>query len=326
MDLSAHFRRASRSIPIIAAGTLRAGGIDVAAKGDLDPETSCWEIGSITKVFTGVLLAEMSLRGHVALDDPIGAYLPGDLDLPPISRQPTLLDLATHTAGLPRLPLEMVRTVRRSADPYAELTYDDVLRHLGPRTTRPRRPRRRYSNFGMGLLGHLLATAAGQPYAEVLAERVLDPLGLCETRVGGCGDERPAVQGIRRKDPTPAWTFGALHGAGALRSTVPDLLRFAAACIDPPAGSVGEALRSSRRTHRGGSGPRGGTGLGWMIRTPPGRRPAATWHTGGTYGAASFLAVGIDRPIAVVAFGNRGPGLIGPLDAPSWSLFDSLAE
>ena len=68
-------------------------------------------------------------------------------------------------------------------------------------------------------------------------------------------------------------------------------------------------------------------GLGWMHRTvPPGatRRPAV-WHNGGTYGTASFLAVDLERSVAVVAFGNRGPVMASPIDKLGWAVFDDLA-
>jgi CubicO group peptidase (beta-lactamase class C family) len=329
MDTIPEFSRAARRIPAIAVGTIAGGRTDITGTGDaaVDPAGLCWEIGSITKVFTGILLADLALRSEVSLDDPIGRFLPSTETLPPPEVQPKLEDLATHTAGLPRLPLGMVRQVKDEDDPYAALTPEEVYGYLGPKTARPRRPRRRYSNFGVGLLGHLLARAAGTSYAALLDERVLRPLGLEETRVSGCGDDRSPVPGFRRGKPTPPWTFGALEGAGALRSTVPDLLRFAAACLDPPTGPAGAALRLSMRIHLGKQGPRGAMGLGWMIRTPPGNRRRAAWHNGGTYGAASFLAIGLDAPVAVAAVGNVGPGLFAsPLDRAGWALFDRIGR
>jgi CubicO group peptidase (beta-lactamase class C family) len=179
----------------------------------------------------------------------------------------------------------------------------------------------------MGLLGHLLARAAQRPYPALVAERLLDPLGMTETGAGACGPGRTPVPGFRKGKPTPPWTFGALEGAGALRSTAGDLLVFAAACLDPPAGIVGEALTLARRPHRQGRLPFAANGLGWMLRTRDRhRRPAAVcWHDGGTYGGSSFLAIDLTRRISVVALGNAGPGLLGPLDAPSWALLDDLA-
>jgi CubicO group peptidase (beta-lactamase class C family) len=331
-DPQHHFARALRKVPGIVAGVLQDGRADITALGSVaqaaDPASLCWEIGSITKVFTGLLLAEMSLRGEVGLDDPIGRLLPGEVAarLPVLDLQPTLAHLATHTAGLPRVPWALLRRVRRSADPYSQLTEEQVFACLGPGTRRPRRPRSRYYNFGMGLLGHLLGRAAGQPYDTLVAERLLGPLGLTATGVGGCGPGADPVPGFRKGKPTPPWTFGALAGAGALRSTPADLLAFAGACLDPPAGILGDALDLARRPHHRGRLPFAATGLGWMLRTRDRRRRPAEvcWHDGGTYGGSAFLAVDIPRRLAVVTLGNAGPGLIPPLDGPSWALLDDL--
>jgi CubicO group peptidase (beta-lactamase class C family) len=229
------FTTALRKVPGIVVGVLEKGRVEVAALGTVadesDPASLCWEIGSITKVFTGLLLADMSIRGEVGLDDPIGLHLP-DLvarRLPAATHQPTLTDLATHTSGLARLPLSIYRLAKGSNDPYSQLTEDDVFAYLGSKTKRLRRRRPRYSNYGMGLLGHLLSRRAGRPYAALIAERILTPLGMMATRIGSCGDGTPTVRGFRKGRPTPPWTFGALEAAGGLRSTINDLVIFARA-------------------------------------------------------------------------------------------------
>jgi len=321
------FDRALRKIPAIGLATLAGDRAEMAGLGTIagtpDPGQLRWEIGSITKVFTGVLLAEMSLRGEVGLDDPIGRFVPVEVAarLPTPDLQPTLCDLATHTAGLPRLPLKWLRTMRGSADPYAALTEGDVWDALGPKTARPRRRRSRYSNYGVGLLGHLLARAAGTTYEALATDRILEPLGMTATSVDGADP----VPGFRKSRPTPPWTMGALAGAGALRSTLTDLIGFAGACLDPPTGTLGEALDLARApAYRGRLGI-SGMGLCWQLRpTPRGRPQGTVWHNGGTYGGASFLAVNPSLRVAVVAFGNAGPGLTSPLDGPSWKVFDGL--
>ena len=325
------FTTALRKTPGIVVGVLDRDQVEVAALGTVadasDPASLCWEIGSITKVFTGVLLADMSIRGEVALDDPIGAHLPDPVAerLPAATHQPTLMHLATHTAGLPRLPLTIYRVAKGSDDPYSRLTENDVFAYLGPKTRRPRRRRPRYSNYGMGLLGHLLARAAGRSYAGLIEDRILAPLGMTSTRIGSCGEGTDTVPGFRKGRPTPPWTFGALEAAGGLRSTINDLLVFAGACLDPPAGSVGDALRLTREPFHRSRLPSGSMGLGWMLRSHPKRNGSALWHNGGTYGASSFLAVDPGLSQAIVACGNAGPGLIPPLDGPAWAVFDSLA-
>jgi CubicO group peptidase (beta-lactamase class C family) len=325
MDLSP-FARVTRKVPAIVVGTLVDGGVEYTGLGttaaEAHPEHLVWEIGSITKVFTGILLAEMSLRGEVHLDDPIGRHLPSDVSgrLPALGLQPTLTDLATHTAGLPRIPWAWLRKIRGSDNPYSTLTEQDVWDALGPRSRRPRKPKPRYSNFGVGLLGHLLGRAAGTDYGSVVMERVVTPLGMAATGIG----TTPVVPGFRKSKPTPPWTFGAVAGAGALRSTAEDLITFAGACIDPPPGRLGEAIELARQP--AWKGRIRCAGLGWQIRLGrPGQPPGETmWHDGGTYGGSSFIAIDPNRRIAVATLGNTGPGLLAPLDGPSWKVFDRL--
>jgi RecB family endonuclease NucS len=114
-----------------------------------------FEIGSITKVFTATLLAQMAEEGLVALDDPVQRYLQDDVLLPVRGRPITLVDLATQSSGLPRLPKGLLRrALRESKNPYASFTVADLERAI-PETKPRREPGRklRYSNYGFGLLG-----------------------------------------------------------------------------------------------------------------------------------------------------------------------------
>nr|MDQ3578296.1 beta-lactamase family protein [Actinomycetota bacterium] len=138
------------------------------------------EVGSLSKTFTGLLLADMVTRGEVDYDDPVVAHLPGHAaPSGEAGRRITLLGLATHTAGLPRTPSRVYLTMLRTGwrDPYAHYTVDQLYR-----TTARLRPgtagRFRYSTLGYGLLGQALANATGTPYPRLLTERVLNPLGL----------------------------------------------------------------------------------------------------------------------------------------------------
>ena len=188
---------------------------------------SRFEIGSVTKTFTALLLAEMAARGDVRYDDPIDRYLPADAAPGyPYERPITLLHLATHTSGLPRLPVGFTPAAvpRWFTDPYAAFGPSHLLRAL-PRTPVRGTPgtQVRYSNLGCGLLGLLLENAAGQRYDELLASRVCEPLGLVDT---SCGPDREPATGYRRGRRVPSFRLPALPGAAALRSTADDMLRY----------------------------------------------------------------------------------------------------
>jgi CubicO group peptidase (beta-lactamase class C family) len=196
-----------------------------------DGAGTIFEIGSITKTFTVTLLADMAREGIVALDDPVQHYLPDAVRLPVHGRPITLEDLATHRSGLPRLPKGLLwpALTRDRRDPYAKL--NDARLTAAVSATRPRRnPGRKvaYSNYGMGLLGYVLALRAGTTYEQLVRARICEPLGLVDTWIDTPEPERRrlAMGHTRRRVETPPWHLGALAGAGGLRSTAADLLAF----------------------------------------------------------------------------------------------------
>lgn len=204
--------------------------------------TSLFEIGSITKAFTGVLLADMVLSGDIALEDPLSRHL--STRRPAWRhREPTLLELATHRSGLPNTPGPMNRRELLyamgfgAADPWARLTPKDYERLVAKESPR-RAPgeRVRYSSLAVGLLGDALAARAGTTYGELLAERVLQPLGMRATSVQPPPAlARQVVSGhSRRGRPRPP-IKDLMPAAGSLRSNAEDMLRFLWACLHPPA-------------------------------------------------------------------------------------------
>jgi CubicO group peptidase (beta-lactamase class C family) len=269
----------------------RAGG-ETQVRGRGVAGDAVFEIGSITKAFTGTLLADMALEGLVAFDDPVARYLP---EAPPGI---TLEHLATHTSGLPRLPKGL--RLRERKDPYAMLD----LRAAIPRT-KPKRPpggRAVYSNYGMGLLGYALALRAGTSYGELVRERIAAPLNLTHTAL----DTPGLVQGHTRFGrPTPPWKLADLAGAGGLRSTAADLLEFLSLQWRddiPLAAAAREARRPRAKLGRMQ------IGLAWVI-LPDG----TVAHDGGTGGFRSFAAANPDTRTAVVVLSNqaRGVGRLG---------------
>ncbi len=151
----------------------------------VNPDTA-FEVGSITKTFTALLFAEMAARGELAYSDPIDAHLPAGHRPAVLHGGPvTLLHLATHTSGLPRLPPGMLLNALPawSTNPYGGYSGEHLLRALARTRIRARPGSRvRYSNYGVGVLGRLLADTAGMGYPQLLNQRVCAPLGLPGTR------------------------------------------------------------------------------------------------------------------------------------------------
>lgn len=251
-----------------------------------------FEIGSITKAFVGVLLAEAVRRRELRLDDAVEDLL-GQPLRDSAGQALRYVDIATHRSGLPRLPANL--RPARVADPYADFS-DDALREA-LRLFRPLRRRDElfeYSNFGFGLLGWLLARRAGLPWATLVQTRLADPLGLGPI----AGLPAPGVVDVAGHDaegrPAPPWTFSeATAGAGALRLTALQLATFGQAVLGRSDGPLHEAFGLSLQAHSPlGPGPGSAMGLGWMLGTAEGRRIAT--HDGGTGGFSASLWLDLD--------------------------------
>lgn len=269
----------------------------------LDGE-SVFEIGSITKAFTGILLAEMHARGEVRLDEPVAALLPDGTRIPERNGKAiTLEDLSTQSSGLPRLPANMPSADR--ANPYADYSDSLLFAFLaGYALPRDIGTQYEYSNLGVGLLGNALARRAKKPYENLLRERILTPLGMTDTRITLPPELRARLaQGHDAQgNPVPLWDLNSLQGAGALRSTANDMLTFLAANINGVPGTLGMGLITARQSRRPAGSSMLTIGLGWHIITRPGIN--IVWHNGGTGGYRTFAGFDPDRKIGVVVLTN----------------------
>jgi CubicO group peptidase (beta-lactamase class C family) len=282
---------------------IHTAGVSGLASVTLDGNT-VFEIGSITKAFTGSLLAEMASRGDVKLEDPISMYLPKSVRVPSRNRKEiTLLDLATQSSGLPRLATNM--RPADMANPYADYSVDQLYEFLSGHTLR-RDPGERYeySNVGVGLLGHILALRAGKSYEQLLKERILDPLGMNDTRVDPTpGMKARMAQGFDAEGtPTQSWSLPTLPGAGALKSTANDMLKFLAANLDSTSSPLARVLVRARTPQRDADRPGNSIGLGWHVVDVLGT--TATWHNGGTGGFRSFVGIDAVRHRGVIVLSN----------------------
>jgi CubicO group peptidase (beta-lactamase class C family) len=227
----------------------------------------------------------MERQGVVSADDPVTRYLPDGLDNPALEPI-TLRHLATHTSGLPRLPKNLDAAVQDDRNPYAHYEERHLLDAL--RTVRPKSPGSVcvYSNFAMGLLGYLLGRAAGGGYEEALRRYLLEPLGMSDSGVALDSERqgRLAQPHDPKGRPTPPWDTPTLAGAGAVRATAGDLLRFLEANLGEAPEGLREALAEChvpRPMHRSLVGPAAhaaavtlpllSLGLQWAAPIPPGR-------------------------------------------------------
>jgi CubicO group peptidase (beta-lactamase class C family) len=284
-------------------GTYYYGYGKGSATGDSLTERTVFEIGSATKAFTGILLAQMAEQGDVRLSDPISRYIPRSALVPTYTRDSiTLLELATHTSGLPRLPTNL--NPADDANPYADYSVQDLYAFLAGVKLGPKKYE--YSNVGMGLLGHILAHHAGVSYEELLRQRVLDPLGLRDTRITLSAEQQQRLaHGHSGTNEVPNWDIPTLAGAGALRSTAADMLRFLAANMGIIETSLNPVLRISHEP-RASVAQQMQVGLGWHIRSVGESR--VVWHNGGTGGYRSFIGFDPKKQVGVVVLTNSDYG------------------
>lgn len=278
-------------------------------------ENTIFEIGSISKVFTGVLLADAIERGLVTADQPAGDLLPDGIKMPVSPKKPereiTLLQLSTHVSGLPRMPSNFGNA--NPKNPYVNYGSKEMFEFLDSHEL-SRKPgiAEEYSNLGVGLLGVLMSRKQDMDYPDLLKLRVTESLGMSDTStsVTAAQMKRLAPPNDGACNPSSSWDFDAMAGAGSIRSTVSDMLKFAKANLAVPDGEVGKAIErafTQQRKPKGiGSRP---MGFGWMIN--PGSE--TRWHNGQTGGYHSIMFVNRKDNRAVVVLSNTATGEIDKL-------------
>jgi serine-type D-Ala-D-Ala carboxypeptidase/endopeptidase len=296
----------------IVVGVIEPSGRRIVSYGNFDRKEkravngdTLFEIGSVTKVFTSLLLADAVQRGEVALTDPVAQYLPPGTKVPERGgRKITLQDLAMHTSALPRLPSNF--TPKDPANPYADFTvaqlYDFLSTYELPRDIGAEYE---YSNLGAGLLGHALARRAGMDYETLVRTRVITPLAMKSTTItlSDALKKRLAPGHDAQLERVPNWDLPTLAGAGALRSTANDLLNFLAANLRITSSPLAPALTSMLAVRRPIPMPGQQIALGWHIAHGPEGREIV-WHNGGTGGYRSYIGFDPKNHTGVVVLAN----------------------
>ncbi|HET6879624.1 MAG TPA: serine hydrolase domain-containing protein [Pirellulales bacterium] len=269
-----------------------------------------YEIGSVSKVFTGLLLADAVSRSEIDLNAAADVANPAGIRLPSREgRSIKWIDLSTHRAGLPRLPGNLSPT--DTLNPYREYDSKKAAAFLGQYEL-PRQPGKsqEYSNLGASVLGYLVAQKAGKSYQQLLRERIAEPLRMTDCTVSLSSDQakRLATPHSKFGSATSPWTFADLPGAGGIHATMRDMMRFAKAQLTSPRGTLGDAIELAwkQQTEADASGP--AMGLGWMIAGDGQTR----WHNGQTGGSTAALFLNRTSKCAVVILCNTA--ITGEID------------
>ncbi len=285
----------------IVVGVIRNGQRRVYAYGKARPDSS-YQIGSISKTFTGLLLAQMVEQGKVSLDEPVRDLIPSGIVQKPAGKEVTLLDLATHRSGFPPMPdnVDVNHKPNPGAGYNAEHLYHFVTRQG---VARPPNPPFIYSNAGFSLLGEALANRAGTTYPELLKREITGPLGMPDTVVALSAEQRqrliPAYS--VRHEPRDAWQLDALAPAGGINSTAADLLNF----LDAQLKAATPAIRLSHQL-RNDMAPGTRIALAWAHNDKDG----IYWHNGALSAYTSHAFFNPKEQYAAVVLSNQAISLL----------------
>lgn len=299
----------------VSIGVVEHGVSRVFSFGAAKPD-SIFEIGSITKTFTGLLLAQMAAQGKVRLDEPVRELLPPGTAAKPEGGEITLLDLATQRSGLPPMPDNIA--VDNLDNPYADYRAANLYAYLRKRgVANPAHVSSPFGSLGFGLLGVALADRADRSYGDLLEGEIAGPLGLKDTVLAltDAQQARMIAGHDQYHGPAKPWDSDALGGAIGLRSTAGDMLAYLEANLHPDTlkaapsaegATLPAALRLALR-------PRAETSagmqiaLGWLYEAETGNY----WHNGATAACSSYAFFNPQGDYAAVVLLNASPGVNG---------------
>ncbi len=271
------------SIALIEAGKVKYFGL--LRKDDeliaIDNHNNVFEIGSITKVFTSTLLANLVLNGKVDLDDTIDKYL--DITFKD-NAQISFKELASHHSGMPRMPSNFDSNTSNSNNPFKNYGIEQLREYLEKELSLNQKSYV-YSNVGVGLLGYTLSKITHKSYQQLLDEIIFEPLKMENSTTEINTVKSLVIKGLNANgDVTPNWDLSVLSGAGAILSSVKDLTKFALAQFD----QTNKAMALTRqRTNDAWSKS---IGLGWFINKKLSGNDIYE-HNGGTGGYRSSMVL-----------------------------------
>ena len=282
-------------------------GYGTTVKGsDLLPDSnSIFELASTSKLFTTATLQLLIDNGELRIDDKIQTLLADKVQLPASAQNTTLQHLATHLSGFPSLPTSFLAKMTDSTNPYKDLVTTDIYDYL--KTCEGKQPEGtfEYSNFGMGLLGHLLELKTGNKYEEMVKQHLLAPLEMKNTFVTIDSNNKPQiVQGYDENgNIAPVWTDPVLTGAGSFLSNGADMIKFIKANLSEGSSNISKSLLKTHEKQLDGE-----TGLGWILPTGIDKfvgNKEQVWHNGMAGGYSSFIAIDKTNNYGVIILSNK---------------------
>jgi CubicO group peptidase (beta-lactamase class C family) len=295
------------SVAVIKDGEVKTYSYGETEKGNKqlpDADKTLFEIGSISKTFTAILLADEVIKGKMLLDDPINKYLPDSIPNLAFKDVPiTLKTLSNHSSGFPRLPMNLYQKGDDTNNPYKNYDEKRMFTYLKNfKTYREIGVNYDYSNFAVGLLGHILARQNNTSYEQLLTDKICKPLQLKNTKITiQSADNKDFAQGYDEKGKEAlAWDLNALAGAGGIRSTTYDMAKYVKANMTQAPKQLQEAIDLTQKITL--SQGQSIIGLGW--HSTPTKKYNIIQHSGGTGGFRSFVGFDKERQLGVVVLSN----------------------
>ena len=286
----------SNSVEVQSAGSTAIGN-------ETPPDiNTIFEIASITKAITGLVVAEAVLEGRISEQAVAQSYLPNIVlpkSLPPI----TLRHLVTHTSGVPGYYGDFFKP-RDILNPWADFSFFELRRFL-QQTKLENKPGEvhSYSNIGAGLVGHLLATVYKNSYEQIIQQKIALPLGLKDTGLRLTKEQQMRfAQAHQIKNyghflVNPHWDHSSTPAAGAIRSSMKDMIVLAKSLLDSQ--SKFYKLFSYAQIPRNKIDANTAIGLFWINSGNH-----VIWHNGATFGMSSFIGINTEKRTAVIVLSN----------------------
>ncbi len=271
-------------------------------------KNSVFEIGSISKVFTTILLSDEVLRGTMKLSDPIANYLPEEVKIPSRNEKTiTLKDIATHSSGLPRMPDNF--EPENGNNPFSDYSKDRMYSFISNYTlTRDIGERYEYSNYAMGLLGHILSLKNKMSYDDLMIEKIATIYGMNNTGVVITDNmKKHLAKGHAGTQEVENWSFETLAGAGGIKSTAADMVKFIQANMTTENTPINKAMKMSHQLAYKNEAQNFEMGLGWHYSND------IIWHNGGTGGYRAFAGFvkGTQKGVVVLTNSTKSVDDIG---------------
>ncbi len=271
------------------------------------PLDAIFEVGSITKVFTSSLLSLLVGEQQLSLDSPLSSFSLEGFQNPKWDGDDlTIKSLATHCSGLPKLPQNFGSKEKDASNPYAFYTRDDLFSFLNNYHPETEKPSYRYSHIGYALLGEIITQSTRTPYADLLNERLLEPIGLDDTRFSLSELQKERLckgYSIIGQEKTP-WDAQVFNSAVGLKSSMNDLLRFIALFLEDSPSELSESLLTTCAPQTTTSISKVSMGLGWHIFQPKKKFYDVVAHSGVTSGHRAYIGFVRETHTAVIILAN----------------------